>query len=314
MTKSKIMTTVNNSVRKISFKINKHSPEILIAVGIAGTIVSTVMACRATTKVSEIMNETKETVDTIHKVLDKENKKKSGEVVEYTADDSKKDLTIVYAQTGVKLAKLYAPSVILGTLSITSILTSHNIIRKRNAALATAYATIDQSFKSYRKNVVDRFGEEADKEMRYGIKAKKIEEVITDAETGKEKKVKKTVGVVDPNLTSDYACYFDKNSSAWDCTPDYNLMFLRGQQSVANDLLISRGHLFLNEVYDMLDLPRTKMGQCTGWVYNPNGENAGDNFVDFHILQTYRENADGTVEPTILLDFNVDGPILDLID
>ena len=53
----------------------------------------------------------------------------------YSIEDSKKDLSVVYLQTGVKLAKLYAPAVALGALSITGILASNNILRKRNVAL-----------------------------------------------------------------------------------------------------------------------------------------------------------------------------------
>jgi hypothetical protein len=87
---------------------------------------------------------------------------------------------------------------------------------------------------------------------------------------------------------------------------------LRGQQQYANDLLHARGYVFLNDVYDMLGIDRTKEGQIVGWVYNKNNE-VGDNFVDFGILETNRETEDGSYEPAILLDFNVDGNILDLI-
>lgn len=158
-------------------------------------------------------------------------------------------------QTGIKFAKLYAPAVILGTLSITSILASNNILRKRNVALGAAYAAIDKSFKEYRSRVVERFGEQVDQELKYNIKAKKLEEVEVDPETGKEKKVKKTVQVVDPNLQSDYAVYFDSKSRNYETNQDYNRMFLKAQQAFANDKLQTRGHLFLNEVLDDLDLP-----------------------------------------------------------
>lgn len=298
--KTEIMKSVNGVASKTVMKLKKHSPEILVVAGIAGTVVSAVLACKATTKVAEILDETKGTLDTIHEGME------TGAIngQEYTTEDGKKDTVVVYAQTGMKLAKLYAPAIILGTLSITSILASNNILRKRNVALGAAYAAIDKSFKDYRGRVIERFGEQVDTELKYGIKAKKFEEIEVDPETGKEKKVKKTVMVADPNLQSDYAVYFDSKSRNYETNPDYNRMFLKAQQAFANDKLQTRGHLFLNEVLDDLDLPRTPAGQIVGWT-----KDGPDGYVNFRIVEVERETEDGRHEPALLLDFNVEGNI-----
>ena len=298
--KTEIMKSVNGVASKTVMKLKKHSPEILVMAGIAGTVVSAVLACKATTKVAEILDETKGTLDTIHEGME------TGAIngQEYTTEDGKKDTIVVYAQTGMKLAKLYAPAIILGTLSITSILASNNILRKRNVALGAAYAAIDKSFKEYRGRVIERFGEQVDTELKYGIKAKKFEEIEVDPETGKEKKVKKTVMVADPNLQSDYAVYFDSKSRNYETNPDYNRMFLKAQQAFANDKLQTRGHLFLNEVLDDLDLPRTPAGQIVGWT-----KDGPDGYVNFRIVEVERETEDGRHEPALLLDFNVEGNI-----
>ena len=298
--KTEIMKSVNGMASKTVMKLKKHSPEILVVAGIAGTVVSAVLACKATTKVAEILDETKGTLDTIHEGME------TGAIngQEYTTEDGKKDTVVVYAQTGMKLAKLYAPAIILGTLSITSILASNNILRKRNVALGAAYAAIDKSFKEYRGRVIERFGEQVDTELKYGIKAKKFEEIEVDPETGKEKKVKKTVMVADPNLQSDYAVYFDSKSRNYETNPDYNRMFLKAQQAFANDKLQTRGHLFLNEVLDDLDLPRTPAGQIVGWT-----KDGPDGYVNFRIVEVERETEDGHHEPALLLDFNVEGNI-----
>ena len=298
--KTEILKSVNGVTSKAVMKLKKHSPEILVVAGIAGTVVSAVLACKATTKVAEILDETKGTLDTIHEGME------TGAIngQEYTNEDGKKDTVVVYAQTGMKLAKLYGPAIILGTLSVTSILASNNILRKRNVALGAAYAAIDKSFKEYRGRVIERFGEQVDTELKYGIKAKKFEEIEVDPETGKEKKVKKTVMVADPNLQSDYAVYFDSKSRNYETNPDYNRMFLKAQQAFANDKLQTRGHLFLNEVLDDLDLPRTRAGQSVGWTkYCPDG------YVNFRIVEVERETEDGRHEPALLLDFNVEGNI-----
>lgn len=306
MKKTEIMNNVERAFRKVSFQMKKHSPEILVAVGVIGVVTSAVMACKATTKVSEILDDTKENLNKIHDCMADESL-----VEKYTKEDGQKDLAIVYVQTGVKLAKLYAPAVALGVLSLGGILASNNILKKRNVALAAAYATVDKSFKEYRTRVVGKFGKQVDRELKYNTKAKQIEEVVTD-ENGKQKKVKKTVDVVDQNMYSDYACFFDKECGAWEADDDYSMMTLKAQQNYANDLLVSRGHIFLNEVHDLLGIDHTKAGQIVGWVYNPKNP-VGDNAVDFGIQEVWVDTDDGGQERKILLDFNVDGNVLDLI-
>lgn len=310
MSKNKIVTKMTQSLSKAGFKLKKHSPEILVVSGVVGVVASAVLACKATTKVSEVLDKAKKDIDTIHTVVE------SPEFAEeYSVEDSKKDLTIVYAKTGLKLAKLYAPAVALGALSITCILASNNILRKRNVALAAAYAAVDKGFKEYRGRVVERFGEAVDRELKYNIKAKEVEEVVVDEKTGKEKKVKKTVNVVNPNFGSEFARYFAEDSRYWEDDSELNLMFLRAEQNWANDRLKSRGYLFLNEVYERLGIQPTKAGQVVGWIYDRYSEEPeGDNYVDFGIYDTHREKARDFVngiEKVILLDFNVDGPIYD---
>lgn len=308
MKTSEIVNSATRAFNRFGFKLKKHSPEIMVIAGVVGVVTSAVMACKATTKASEIIDDTKDQMDKIKKVA------AMPDVEDYTEEDMKKDIAIVYTQTAIKFVKLYGPSVLLGAASIASILAGHNITRKRNAALAAAYATIDNSFKDYRSHVIERFGEQLDKELRYNIKAKEFSEIVTD-DKGKEKTTKKTVEVADPNTYSDYARFFDDGCTGWQKDAELNLVFLKHQQNYANDLLKRKGHLFLNEVYDMLGIPRTKAGQIVGWIYDEDHPN-GDNFVDFGIYDLNRERARDFVngyERTILLDFNVDGNILNLI-
>lgn len=312
MNMSNIVNSATKTFHRVGFQIKKHSPEILLVTGITGVVTSAVMACKATTKVDAIVEESKKSINMIHEGME------AGNIcdVEYTEEDGKKDLAIVYIQTGVKFAKLYGPSVLLGLTSIGCILASNNIIHKRNVALSAAYTAIDRSFKGYRSRVIERFGESMDRELRYNIKTQEVKETVVDEETGKKKTVKSTVSVVDPNTYSDYARFFDEYCAGWTKDAEYNLMFLRQQQNYANELLKSRGHLFLNEVYDMLGIDRTKAGNIVGWVYDEEHP-VGDNFVDFGIYVLDNEKARDFVngrERSILLDFNVDGDILSLMN
>lgn len=299
---------LTRGLHRISFTVKKHSPELCTIVGIGGMVAATVMACKATTKLDDILVEAKDTIDTIKECSTNPDALPAGAV--YSKEDAQKDLVITYTKTGAKLLKLYGPSLAVMTLSITSIVASNVILKKRNIGLAAAYTAIDKSFKDYRERVVDKFGEEIDKQLKYGVKAVEIEKEITD-EDGNQKTVKETVNVVDEGDLegySPYAKFFDDLSEYWKKDPEYNLMFLRTQEAHANERLKAKGYLFLNEVYAMLDIPETKAGQMIGWVYDPEVEHK----VDFGIYDIYRDSnrrfVNG-IERSILLDFNVDGNI-----
>jgi len=305
------MTNVTRTFHKVGFKLKQHSPEILVVAGVVGTVTSAVLACKATLKVDKVIDKSKNNINKIHEAKEK-GVTEAGEV--YTVEDSKKDLTIVYTQTGVELLKLYGPALALGAVSITGILAGHNMTRKRNVALAAAYTALDNSFKGYRGRVVERFGKELDRELLYSIKAKEIEETTTN-EDGSETTVKRTVNVGTPSDFSPYAKCFDETCAGWTRNAEDNLFFIKQQQKFLNQLLQSRGHVFLNEAYDALGFQRTKAGQQVGWVYDPaNPDN--DSFIDFDIFDLYDENKRAFVngyEKSIWLDFNVDGIISELL-
>ena len=312
MKKLNITTKFSRSFKMAGLKLKKHSPEILIVAGVIGTVTSAVMACKATTKLEGVLSESKEKIDAIHHY--KKNPEELPEGTEYTEEDSKKDLAIVYTQTGFELVKLYAPSVILGTLSITAILTSNNILRKRNVALAAAYATVDKSFKEYRGRVVERFGKELDRELRYNIKAQEIEETVMN-EDGTETTVKKTVNVIDPSTIDDSSRIWYEGNPGWSKDPEFNLMYLKKQQAFATEKLKTEGYLLLNDVYEMLGYAKTGLGYQLGWIYNEKNP-IGDNFVDFgiyNINDPLKAKFLAGYETSILLEFNHDGNILDKI-
>lgn len=307
MSKVDILNKASRTFYKVGFTLKKHSPTILAVAGTVGVVTSGVMACKASTKLSTILEEHEENVEKIHDYVDEH-----GYSENYTEKDGKKDITIVYTQTGVKLVKLYAPAVALGTISIAAMLGSNHILRKRNVALTAAYATIERSFKSYRNRVIDRFGKNLDEELLYNIKTKEVEETVVD-EDGKEKTTKKTVDIVDINDIEDYSRLFYEGNPGWDPDPRFTMMFLKEQQRYANKLLKKRGYLFLNEVYKMLGFSIIPEGQYIGWIYDEENP-IGDNRVDFGLLDT--EDIDtirffNRDERAVLLKFNHDGNILD---
>lgn len=313
MAQLKVVNKMTRTFGKMGLKLKKHSPEILVVTGVIGVVASAVLACKATTKATAIIEQDKKDTEAIKQW---ENHRELVPV-DYNNEDAKKDIAIVHAKTSLKIAKTYAPAVILGGLSITCILASNNILRKRNVALAAAYTTLDNSFKGYRQRVIERFGEELDRELKYNIKTKEVEEKVVD-EKGKEKTVKKTIDTVDPKgeIGSPYAFFFDNGCLGWQKDAEHNKWYVLQQQNYANEKLKANGYLFLNDVYDMFGVPRTKAGQIVGWIYNEKNPN-GDNRVDFGLFDNIhsapkRDFVNG-YERTVLLDPNVDGPILDLI-
>lgn len=122
-------------------------------------------------------------------------------------------------------------------------------------------------------------------------------------------------GIDKTENVSQYARIFNDSCVGWTKDPEYNMRLLKEKQNYCNNLLKSKGHLFLNEVYDILGIPRTKAGAFVGWVYDEKNP-IGDNFVDFGIYDTNDErNFDfiNGYKNTAILDFNVDGNILDYI-
>lgn len=272
-------------------KLQKASPKLLFVGGIVGVVGTTVLACKATLKLEDVLDETQKNLDIA----------KSLEHSDYSEQDRVKDKTYIYIRSGVAIGKLYAPAIALGTLSICALAGSHNILTKRNVALTSAYAAVEKSFAEYRKRVEDELGPDREREVRYDVKEEKSKD-----ESGKNVTVKR------PGDPSQYARFFDEYSTSWSRTPEYNFLFLRCQQNYANDKLLSRGHIFLNEVYDMLGIERTKAGAVVGWVVSPEG----DNFIDFGIFDGDNPKARDFVngrEGSVLLDFNVDGVIYDKI-
>jgi len=294
---SLVPEAINKIVARNALLAQRSSPGVLLGVGIVGMVGSTVLACRATLKMDEVLDEAKSKLEMA----------KTLEHIEYSEKDRKRDISLIYFQTGVSITKLYSPAIIVGVVSIAALTKSHNILTTRNAALTAAYTALDRGFNQYRARVVEKYGENQDRDFRYGTE--QVE--VVDPKTNK-KKIVKRVSSDDPSI---YARFFDNSSSSWSKEPEYNLIFLKSQQNYANDLLHARGHVLLNDVYDMLGIPRSQAGAVVGWVLSRNGTT--DDFISFGVFEDRSDKVRDFVngrEGAILLDFNVDGVIYDKID
>jgi hypothetical protein len=290
-----IPPSVVRTAARTVLQTQKHSPVILFSAGIVGTVASTVLACKATLRVEEVLKKSVNQLEEINTV----------EHDAYSDQDRQQDKAVVYIRAGFALTKLYAPAIVVGSLAIGCLAGSHHIMSTRNAGLMAAYAALEKGFEEYRGRVTAEYGEEKDLQLRHGSQV-----VTIKGEDGKNTKVIR----VAPGAPSVYARFFDQLNPMWDKNADYNKAFLRCQQNYANDMLVTRGHVFLNDVYDSLNIPRTSAGAMVGWVLRNDG--IGDNYIDFGVFDGANERAREFVngqESAILLDFNVDGVIYDKI-
>lgn len=307
--KNELMNKIGNAVNKTKFTIVKHSPEILMVTGIVGVVTTTILACKATLEVGEVLDQHAGKIDEI----------KSAEITEeHTEEDQKKEVAVQYTQTAFVVVKKYAPSIIIGVFSIGCLIGSNRILNKRNASLAAAYAAVDRGFKEYRQRVVERFGKEVDHQLKYNLKDGQIEEETVD-DKGKLKKVKKDVDVIDSDVvTSDYARVFNSSNPYWNLEAGHGdssfvEMFFNHNQSYLNNRLKADGIVTLNQVYKALGFHETKAGMVVGWRYDENRP-SGDNYIQFDVHPVYKENEFGEKERMWIIDFNVDGNIYNEVD
>lgn len=299
---------IGRKISMVGLSLKKASPTILIVGGVVGVVASMIGVGIASTKVCEVVDEHKKKVEELHERYDN--------ATVFSPEVKRKETADVYIHTGVKMAKMYGPSVLLGCTSLVCILKSHNILTRRNAALAAAYSIVDKEFKGYRDRLIDRFDENLDQELKYGIKDEEIDVEEVNEKTGEVQTVKKTVKTASIDNHSTYARFFCEGCNGWDQDPNYNLLFLRAQQDSANEKLRSRGYLLLNEVYEMLGVDVSVAGNTVGWLYDKNkndNEQADDCYVDFGIYNVQDPNNRAFVNGktnTVLLDFNVQGPII----
>lgn len=284
---------VTQTLSRQLLKSKKNSPTLMFGAGLVGVVSGAVLASRATLHLEEVLDQTERKNKIAHELHDVDG-------VDYSDLDYRQDLVLIRVKMIVNVTKLYGPALIVGGLGIACLAGSHNILTKRNAALTAAYAGLERTFNAYRRRIADEIGEDKERQLHYEVQGKEVE------------LQKKRIDEKRNSDSSIYARFFDESSKNWRTTPEYNMMFLHCQQQYAKDLLHARGHIFLNEVYDMIGVDRSKAGAVVGWILSKDG----DNDVDFGIFNGKTMEARNFVnnaERSILLDFNVDGVIYDKI-
>lgn len=300
-----LSNTVLKRVGSSSLVAQANAPKVLFGVGITSMVGSTVMACRATLKVADVLDKAEWDLTRARQLRHSSVQEvEAGGNDVFTEREKNQTTAYIYARTGYELTKLYTPAIALGVIGVAALTKSHTMLNERYLAVSAAYTALDEGFRAYRERVVGKYGEDQDREFRYGT------EVVA---SGDKKGATKTETRLGPEAASIYARYFDKYSAMWERDPEYNIFFLKAQQNYWNDKLHARGHVFLNEVYSALGITHSQAGSVVGWILSPDS----DNYIDFGIFSDKHpdrvRNFMNGEEGAVLLDFNVDGIIFDKI-
>ena len=261
----------------------KYLPEILTGTGLVlgGAAVGTSIV--QTRKLQPILDEHENEVAAIKK--------------DELSKDDKKQIRKAHRKMVKKVAKLYALPAALEAGSVALVCGGTRILRKRETAITAAFMAATGAYNEAQKALAKQKALEGPSEAAEG------------AQTGSEE-----AGANNPQdaLISQYARYFDNTNPNWSEVPEENLVFIRGVLNEVNDMLRSKGHLYLNQVYERLGMPTSLAGQYVGWVIG-----AGDSCIDFHLFDSnIQQNVDFINGKTnvALLDFNVDGDIQYIYD
>jgi hypothetical protein len=295
---------VTRGIGRTVLQTKKNSPHIFFAGGMIGIAGSTFLACRATLKLEKTVDEIKDDFDILHKLHAGDVEVEGKTIQKYTDDEYRKALLVVYGKSGLKVAKLYGPSILLGSASIAALTGSHVQLTRRNSALSATLALVTQAYDEYRARVREEVGEKRELELYRDIR---------DVEIENEKGKKETVQVAQSTGGSIYARWFDERSYCWEPHPETNKIALSAKQNYFNQRLNVYGHVFLNEVYDALGLERSPAGSQVGWLKDGGPDNTGDGYIDFGLFELRNMDFNMGREFSILLDFNVDGVIWDKI-
>ena len=290
----KVPQSVTRAIGQTKLFANQNGPTILTITGVVGFATTAGLFHRAASKAQTVIEDLKAATE----------KQLNASELENWPEQQKIHVIGELWVGGIKeLAKIYAPSLIVGGASIACVLAAHGIMKRQQGALVAAYAAIDATLRTYRERVREEYGEDKELEL-YRTRNERRREGVDDYGEAC------VINENDPRIASQYGRFFDPTSSNWSKTAEYNLTFLLQQQMYANDRLKARGYLFLNDVYRALGLRESQTGQVVGWRLKEYG--GIDGYVDFGLDDIGDENSRAfrnLLDDCVFLDFNVDGPI-----
>lgn len=294
-----IPNSVTRFASRSALQLSAKSPTLLVVTGVIGLGAAAVLAAKATRKIDPVLEDhAKARIDIEIWVSDGASVQKREE---------QRALLDLYMNTGIKLGRIYGPSIFVGVTSAISVLGGHRILVGRHVASLAAYSGLFKEFSAYRSRIASTFGVERERELYNGAMLEYEEDPNHKGEYKLKAKYPET------RDGSYLRPWFDEDNPNWTRDAHHNAMLLRGIQQYMNDQLQVRGHVFLNDVFDALRIPRCPEGAVVGWLRNPV---KGDGYIDFGFMTSQDPQSIGFcnyTEKSVQLNFNIDGNIWELM-
>lgn len=315
---SKIFTALKNSARK-------NSPELLVAAGTVMFVGTLYSMYKTTIKVKEVVDTANSSVDQVNKMLENGaicRATDSNETMEYTEEIANEDIKQIKRSSAKKIVKAAAPTVILALGTLSCFIGADYIRKQRHAALFAASEMTLHAYNEYRKGVIEKYGPEIDRELKYKLYKEETEEEEINPETGRKKKVKREILRSNYDGYSQFARLFDECNDLYQKNivningkePSYgvyNLNLIANLEKEANKQLRERGYLTINDVYELLHFEQIKAGRDAGWIWDPNDPTCRNNtHINFGTFRGKDEEDMRAmylgIERAFILDFNID--------
>lgn len=201
-------------LHNVKLYFRNNSSTILTCVGIVGVVATAIMAVKATPKATKMLTDAQE---------------EKGEKLTKT-------------EMILTVAPAYIPTVITGAATITCIVSANILNKHQQAAITSAYALLDQSFKDYKGKVVELYGEDTDREIRDEIAKDKYNE--SDMKYGSQQ------------------LFYDEFSKRFFESTSFKVQ--QAEYYLNRDLTM-RDYAYLNEFYEYLDIDEIDSGWKLGW-------------------------------------------------
>lgn len=211
--------------------LNRNASTILTCIGGAGVVVTSVLAAKATPKALTLLEETK---------------KEKGE-----------DLTKLEV---VKTAgPAYIPAILVGASTIACIFGANVLNKRKQAAIMSAYALIDNSYKEYKKKIIELYGEDANDKITEEFVKEKYEEYETP-------------------VSEDKKLFYDEYSGRMF---ESTIKDVQNAEYQINRDLSMRDYATVNEFYEYLKLEPIEGGDEIGWSTGMNFDYYWQSWIDF---------------------------------
>lgn len=289
MSVTRVLKNTVNFFGKMKFKVSKHAPEIFMYAGIAGTVTATVIACKKTQNMDQILEDHKNEVKKL-----KDQASSEGVVMEMS--EYRKEMAKIYGITAVKTVRNYALPVGIGVASVASILHGHNMLKKWYVDTSLALTAMTNDYNNLYDNLVQEVGEEKAKEIKAGIVTEDVERIEVNSK-GKEKVVKEKQKRVTDKGSSYTLRWCEELADSWHRDEELNKFELVNRMNVLNENLGRRdtGHLFWWEAVEFIfgskglkliidDFKRRGIAvpMMAGWTYDPN---KADKQISYDIIK-----------------------------